>query len=588
MLDELKIVADRRGPQDYGSQPNTTTSATSTEHELPTLVTTPSSISFIATEGSSSSNGGDAVGATTGEGREQERNQQQREQQQLQILARQIEYYLSTENLATDTYLQTLRQLNDGCVPVSILANFAKVTAILTPPAPPGTTQNKGKPAAAAVVLLQEEEARIHAVLQAVNEYTDRLKIHSIDTATGKITTDETPSSALTILVVGVPQPLSSTTTTTSLTRVSSSASMPLPETSTIILRDVDPVVTEKEVRGLLEGLQHCAPVVRVVADVGNCWYVLRWVVKTYHSCTQGRHWYLLETIADCFVPHVSTGIRFLTFDTCDRTEMMGIMMQLRQMTFPSTGQYVMARLKASSVTVAPVDVYTTLPTDEQSVPNTSVGTQKKSRKRRKKRPKKKSNKAENKATGSGNSNTNSDMQKSASFAVAEEPVLRFTNDHFPSLQNDKVEWETEPVNVRGSQGIEDDDSSEDSSTKNGEEGEEPKPAKALSDAASTATTSSSTNTTLSASGFELTANGIKGGYAAAVLKTSSAPALREVPSLANSREASAALSSNSAVSSKADADDIPAPLTSVTASAAQPWGGGSESFVEVVRKQKS
>ena len=194
-------------------------------------------------------------------------------------MARQIEYYLSPENLATDTYLQTLRQLNDGCVPVSILANFAKVKAILTScPSPPGTnTNHKTKATAAAAV--QEEEARIHAVLQAVNEYTDLLQIHSIDTATGKITTDETPSSALTILVVGAPpQPLSSTTTTTTtttcITRVSSSASMPLPETSTIILRDVDPVVTEAEVRGLLEGVQHCAPVLRVVADVGNCWYV--------------------------------------------------------------------------------------------------------------------------------------------------------------------------------------------------------------------------------------------------------------------------------------------------------------------------
>ena len=293
MLNELKIAADRRGPQDYGHPPNTTTN--SKENELPTLVTTPSSISFIATEGSNrSSNGGEVGGVTGGGGgREQELNQQQREQQQLQTLARQIEYYLSPENLATDTYLQTLRQLNDGCVPVSILANFAKVKAILTScPSPPssGTTtaahakkngggshnNNKAKVAAAAV---QEEEARIHAVLQAVNEYTDLLQIHSIDTATGTITTDETPSSALTILVVGAPpQPLSSTTTTTTtttcITRVSSSASMPLPETSTIILRDVDPVVTEAEVRGLLEGVQHCAPVLRVVADVGNCWYV--------------------------------------------------------------------------------------------------------------------------------------------------------------------------------------------------------------------------------------------------------------------------------------------------------------------------
>jgi hypothetical protein len=267
-------------------------------------------------------------------------------------------------------------------------------------------------------------------------------------------------------------------------------------------------------------------------------------------------------------------GDRFLTFDTCDRTEMMGIMMQLRQMTFPSTGQYVMARLKASSVTMAPVDVYKTLPTDEHSAPNASIGIQKKARKRRKKRPKKKANnKTENKANDSG---SNPDTQKSVSCAVVEEPVFRFTNDHFPSLQDDKVEWETGPVDVRGSQGIEDDDSSEDSSTKNGEDGEEPKPAKALSDAASTATTSSSTNTTLSASGFELTATGVKGGYAAAVLKTSyTAPATREVPSPADSQKAIRSVC-------------MSAPVVNVSASSATlSWGGGSQSFVEVARQQK-
>ena len=283
MLDKVNIASDRRGQQDFGTQPNTTTKTTiqSMENEHPTIVKTPSSISFIATEEVSSSNGGDVGSGVEAGGlnlavvrEQQERTQQQQraEQQQLQTLARQIEYYLSTENLATDTYLQTLRKLNDGCVPVSILANFAKVKAILKPSNHKSKASNHSNAAAAQKLLLQEEEARIHAVLQAVNEYTDLLKIHSIDTATGKITTDETPSSALTILVVGVPQPLSSTMTSMSMTRASSSASMPLPETSTIILRDVDPVVTEEEVRGLLESVQNCAPVLQVVADVANCW----------------------------------------------------------------------------------------------------------------------------------------------------------------------------------------------------------------------------------------------------------------------------------------------------------------------------
>ena len=259
---------------------------------------------------------------------------------------------------------------------------------------------------------------------------------------------------------------------------------------------------------------------------------------------------------------------------------MMGIMMQLRQMTFPSTGQYVQARLKASSVSMAPAGVYHTVLTDEQWAAN--VATQKKSRKRRKKRPKKKK-----KGQSIVNNNDNCNhlaMKESISSVVTEEPILRFTNDHFPSLQEEKVEWETEPVDIRGSEDNEDDDSSEGNSTKNGDD-EGPKPAKALSDAASTATTSSSTNTTLSASGFDLAAAGTITGkvdYAAAVLNASnSAPAIQEVtgPVECSSSEG-------------CDLDDgsgRPGTVVSITSSVVtQSWGGGSRSFAEVVLKQEN
>lgn len=46
-------------------------------------------------------------------------------------LSQQLEYYFSTANLKVDTYLQTLRSLNDGCVPIPILANFSKVQMIV-------------------------------------------------------------------------------------------------------------------------------------------------------------------------------------------------------------------------------------------------------------------------------------------------------------------------------------------------------------------------------------------------------------------------------------------------------------------------
>ena len=48
----------------------------------------------------------------------------------LNQLSRQLEYYFSTVILSRDTYLRTLRELNDGCVPATIIANFAKVQLI--------------------------------------------------------------------------------------------------------------------------------------------------------------------------------------------------------------------------------------------------------------------------------------------------------------------------------------------------------------------------------------------------------------------------------------------------------------------------
>jgi La domain len=210
---------------------------------------------------------------------------QQQESLLLYTLARQLEYYFSPQNLATDLYLRTLRDLNNGCVPVTILANFGKVRAILAVSAT----------ATATTSLVHQEEYRMHAILQAVNEYyTDVLQIYSIDAATGKIATDDTPSSANTILAVGPRHSPQSDITGTLASCQSSSSWTPLDQCprsptaasascttvtstdSTIILRDVDPIVTGEEVHGLLQEIEDCPPVLSIVSDVANSWYVSR------------------------------------------------------------------------------------------------------------------------------------------------------------------------------------------------------------------------------------------------------------------------------------------------------------------------
>jgi hypothetical protein len=181
-------------------------------------------------------------------------------QQQILVLtqlAKQLEYYFSQQNLANDPYLQTLRDLNDGCAPVSILANFTKVKLLLP---------------------MADDDVRIHAILQAATQYSELLRVLSIDTSTGHVATDLTPSSAKTILAVGPvgQEPLSSSSSvTTASARTSTWAdpsSSPAPLPSTIILRDVLPDVTEEQVRELFEQLQECPTVTSIHMDVGNCW----------------------------------------------------------------------------------------------------------------------------------------------------------------------------------------------------------------------------------------------------------------------------------------------------------------------------
>jgi La domain len=240
---------------------------------------------------------------------------QQQESLLLYTLARQLEYYFSPQNLATDLYLRTLRDLNNGCVPVTILANFGKVRAILAVSATATATTTS---------IVHQEEYRMHAILQAVNEYyTDVLQIYSIDAATGKIATDDTPSSANTILAVGprnsphgeiAARPGQDTL----VSRQSSSSSLTdqcprSPTTSrancftatstdsTIILRDVDPIVTGEEVHGLLQEIEDCPPVLSIVSDVANSWYVCVCERACVTSLTCIHASELLLTLLPCF-----------------------------------------------------------------------------------------------------------------------------------------------------------------------------------------------------------------------------------------------------------------------------------------------
>ena len=181
----------------------------------------------------------------------------------LQRLARQVEYYFSVNNLSKDTYLSTLRSLNDGFVPLSILVNFAKIQSI---------------------VPFYECDS-LAAVKLAVAEHSALLSVATIDTQTGKRCNENEESSTILEAVgpvdgeaipmdklVRLPTPSNTSQAGRSVTppsgRVTAPPSSPAVQ-NTIILREAPSQVEETEIRELFED----APaIVDLHPDVADCW----------------------------------------------------------------------------------------------------------------------------------------------------------------------------------------------------------------------------------------------------------------------------------------------------------------------------
>lgn len=202
----------------------------------------------------------------------------------LQQLVKQLAYYFAPANMNQDTYLQTLQRLNDGCVPARILANFGKVKAILW--ATPSLTRR-----------YLEEDSRADMIVRSVREYgSSFLQVEQIDASTGKIVethtlnptdgdekkeTDGTTDcmslirSRVTIWAircVGDCTELARSDLVTSSLMDKDSAEI---NTNAILLRDVNPVVTEEDIHALfMNDIPDCPQVINIQRDVYNCWYV--------------------------------------------------------------------------------------------------------------------------------------------------------------------------------------------------------------------------------------------------------------------------------------------------------------------------
>jgi hypothetical protein len=169
------------------------------------------------------------------------------EEKDLEQLARQLEYYLSTANLANDTYVATLRSLNDGYVPLSILANFGKVRAI---------ARLDG----------------IEALRKASTDHSDLLEVVRINTNTGKRASKEEEALSTTLEAVGPIDGKPIQLTETAIAPQSPVAAPSPPSIQNIvILREVPADVAEEQVRELFS-FETCPSIKSLHLDVANCW----------------------------------------------------------------------------------------------------------------------------------------------------------------------------------------------------------------------------------------------------------------------------------------------------------------------------
>jgi len=184
----------------------------------------------------------------------------------LELLAKQLSYYLSTQNLSKDTYLNTIMELNSGHVPVSIVSNFANITRIIT--------DN----------LMDDERISNLDVPGLVREAAIRsayLEVAILNQNGGIIAKDEygtyqLETGRLTFFAIGPTsiqpehhekiQPLRRD-------KKQDSGEIPKSDnTNILILRDVPEEATEEDIRNILTDTSF--EISDVQREIGNCWFV--------------------------------------------------------------------------------------------------------------------------------------------------------------------------------------------------------------------------------------------------------------------------------------------------------------------------
>mmetsp|Transcript_65834 Transcript_65834/g.189814 ORF Transcript_65834/g.189814 Transcript_65834/m.189814 type:complete len:517 (+) Transcript_65834:82-1632(+) len=313
----------------------------------------------------------------------------------LERLARQVEYYFSTANLEKDTYVATLRSLNDGYVPISIIANFGKVKTLVPYEA-------------------------LSAVHMAAAEYSDLLEVVHIDTQSGKRVEEDTLASNPELQTVEAVGPKSGQPIPMDKIQSSPFPIKPvttLPVQNTLIIREAPEGTEESTIRELFT-FEKCPQIKELHLDVANCWFV--------------------------------------TMDTESKDDMIHVMFTLRTKKFPS-GEAVKARLKSAVVAtpdVSPVNYrYVNTEAPALFAPQLQAGTKKAGSKKKNNGSKGKNGNAQNgktknngnaqrrnnaSATKKQNGNKKNPSRADGKNATPQNPPT-LGEDQFPSLPSDDV-----------------------------------------------------------------------------------------------------------------------------------------------------
>jgi hypothetical protein len=168
-------------------------------------------------------------------------------------LSNQLEYYFSPQNLAIDTYMKSVMQMNSGFIPISILANFSNVKKI--------------------IARFHEEtdfpSLDVNKLLQTSAVASSNLKVVELDSH-GTILTDRNELHSKlneNSIVWGIGSTFSENDGSNPATAVNKS------HINLVILRDVPEEATEEDIKNIFADENGHGPTIdNMQKEIGRCW----------------------------------------------------------------------------------------------------------------------------------------------------------------------------------------------------------------------------------------------------------------------------------------------------------------------------